>query len=208
MRGDQAGIAQALLHPTQGRAQAVGTLVHACPLGGPSTQPPGELPRVPRARRRPRLSVHTHLHPFLELAPSLWVPGGEAAWGQGQADAVKERRWHTLWAESQAGSVVTLPGAHPLLLPRLGGTGRGVSLLCLGRGSRKPLGAGEPALGETPSAFLLGQKKAPERGWQRPGLGSHCRCGGQFGLSTPADPSPPPQAPGRHQAVRLPPSSL
>lgn len=165
-----------------------------------------------RPRRRPRLSVRTHLHPFPpELAPSLWVPGGEAAWGQGQADAAKERRGHTLWAESQAGSVVTLPGAHPLLLPRLGGTGRGVSLLCLGRGSRKPLGGWRACPGRD-SQCISSARRRPQReagnaqGWaatvgvRRP----------VWPGAPPLDPSPSPgprETPGLFVS-HLPPSEL
>lgn len=196
-----------------GPHEAEPSVLAPCPRMPSGWAPPSHQessPGVPRAPDgRPGGSVSTHTcTPSSEPASSLWVHRVvEAAWGQGQADAVKEKVAYT-WAESQAGSVVTLPGAHLSCLVDLGDR-PGVSLLCLGRGSRKPLGLESPAPGRD-SQCISSARRRPCRGWQRPGLGQPLSVRrGQFGLEHSPLTHPPPRPPGRHQGCsRLPPSSL
>lgn len=192
--------------PHEGRAQAVGTLVHACPLGGPSTQPPGEPPGVPRAPDGGRGSVSTHTcTPSLRSSPPLCGcqvvrrPGDRAK----QTLSRREGGIHSgqspklaLWSPC--------PGHTLSCFLDLGGQAGGCLFCAWGGAPGNPWGAGEPALGETPSAFLRPEEGPRER-LATPRAGQPLSvCGGQFGLEHPRSTHPPPQAPGRHQGCSSP----
>ena len=199
--------------PREGRAQAVGTLVHACPLGGPSTQPPGEPPGVPRAPDGGRGSVSTHTcTPSLRSSPPLCGcqvvrrPGDRAK----QTLSRREGSIHSgqspklaLWSPC--------PGHTLSCFLDVGGQAGGVSSVP-GEGLQETPGGLESLPWERLAVHFFGQEKAPERGWQRPGLGSHCWCAeASLAWSTPARPIPLPRPPGDTTAVpvpRLPPSEL